>query len=765
MRYWLYSEGNIIGPYSPEELQGLPAFGQGSLVCPENAAGEAADDWKPAEQVAEILAAMSVGVGGGADMGGPAGFYSIESGHSSGAYQYCDDKFQDLTSYSSALEAIESVLGACREGAADPVMKLEEEDRALLDKFDVRLSKIQEELEAARWEKNLLLEKMRLKEDEERKTRERMAELEARLKDALEGRFPSGRGPAPAGGAPAAAQGPRGAAPSPAPEQERPGQEELLEEARKVEEFSRKELAPAPEAEERSGVRKDGEGTSVPPKTFKSIRSSGTLKREQLLGETGEAESPSGDSRLKSLGYPKPGRILGDEEEEDLSGTPSAAPEGTVAAPIPGSALVYDFTVVTPRQEPAGEKVNFRIEPMEAPPGSAPAGRPAPAPSQFPVPSPAAAAPPPDVTPAERQAPFPGPAAVPAAQAPAPAAPSGSVPPAAAQPVQAAPAPEPVVFSPGAPAVELKAAAPGKEERPDVTVRLPAGETKQPAEAPEVPKAAPRKGRGKAAFLAVMVVFAAIAAGGVSFFFLGDGISLADFSLIGSPSKKTAEEPAQPEPEPGPAAGEEPAAAPEPRPSVEEPPAPPAGETPQPSSGENSVKAVEIVKNHRLPGGRGNIAAWFSNSFLSSSAVGLSEEWSATILHGEIFVVQYRLLRPKQDPLVYQFEVDVAKGTLVRGINNGAIELLDFPSGDKVTAAAAPAPKPAAKPAARPAAKKRTVSRTRSAGTSGEVPLLPLPEDSSSRVSDPAPTGFENVDLNDEKVRYIVAQESDEELF
>ncbi|HBE88870.1 MAG TPA: hypothetical protein DDW67_06980, partial [Elusimicrobia bacterium] len=190
MRYWLYSEGNIIGPYTPADLLGLPAFGQGSLVCPEHATGEAAEDWKPAEQVAEISAAMSVGVGGVVDGGGIAGFYSMESGYPSGAGQYYDYKFQDGTSYSSALEAIESVLGAYKEETASPALKPEDEDRALLDKFDVRLSRIQEELEAARWEKNLLLEKMRLKESEEQKTRERMAELEARLKDAMDGRFP-----------------------------------------------------------------------------------------------------------------------------------------------------------------------------------------------------------------------------------------------------------------------------------------------------------------------------------------------------------------------------------------------------------------------------------------------------------------------------------------------------------------------------------------------------------------------------------------------
>ena len=63
----------------------------------------------------------------------------------------------------------------------------------------------------------------------------------------------------------------------------------------------------------------------------------------------------------------------------------------------------------------------------------------------------------------------------------------------------------------------------------------------------------------------------------------------------------------------------------------------------------------------------------FSNSFSNKS---VKEEWNATYLSGSLFVVQYRVLRYKQEPIVYLFEVDVEKGTIVRGINNNAIELL-----------------------------------------------------------------------------------------
>jgi hypothetical protein len=175
----------------------------------------------------------------------------------------------------------------------------------------------------------------------------------------------------------------------------------------------------------------------------------------------------------------------------------------------------------------------------------------------------------------------------------------------------------------------------------------------------------------------------------------------------------------------------------------------PAGE---PASGDNTRKAIEIVKKYPLPGGRGAVETWFANSFLSNSANGSNEEWTATILHGNIFVVQYRLLRPKQDPLIYQFEVDLAKATIARGINNNAIELLD----SSLTTS-----KPSRAKALK-AGKKTAPKARKPAG----FPMLPLPDEPVTTAAQQDPTGFEtDGSEGSEKVRYIVAQESDEELF
>lgn len=88
---------------------------------------------------------------------------------------------------------------------------------------------------------------------------------------------------------------------------------------------------------------------------------------------------------------------------------------------------------------------------------------------------------------------------------------------------------------------------------------------------------------------------------------------------------------------------------------------------------QNVQRAIDIVKNYNLGDGKGTIERWLSNSVTLSSG---KEEWNATYLSGNLFVVQYRFLRFKSEPIVYLFEVDVEKNEIVRGINNNAINLL-----------------------------------------------------------------------------------------
>lgn len=197
------------------------------------------------------------------------------------------------------------------------------------------------------------------------------------------------------------------------------------------------------------------------------------------------------------------------------------------------------------------------------------------------------------------------------------------------------------------------------------------------------------------------------------------------------------------------------------------------------------ARAEDIVKNYKLSGGRGTISSWFANSFLSGSATTSGDEWSATQLHENIYVVQYRLARSRQDPLTYQFEVDIEKDEIIRGINNNAIDLLETSA--KQTARAVPARKTfegeekqpekqelKTKSKAKPVvakkesllqkAKRTLMPKRQKTYKPQELDQLPLPPPPKKTYSEPAPTGFEQPE-SDERINYLRAMESDEELF
>ncbi|OIO00404.1 MAG: hypothetical protein AUJ51_10040 [Elusimicrobia bacterium CG1_02_56_21] len=767
MKYWFYSEGNILGPYDPAEMLALPAFAEESLVCPETATGDNPGDWRPASQVAEIASALSFGSGRTITAGVVAGAYEYETGFNSSARYFEDKEPSTGANYGELLDTIDNILGAYKEGPS--ARAVPETDYDLAEKFDIRLSHIQEELEAARWEKNLLLEKIRTKEMEDKKNRARIEELEARLK------------------------GEHGKVDAGAKELEQvrhlAALNENAETIRQIEEIKREErelreeisesqnTPPAPEAppapaapvkkfhalkpetiseapfKDEGLVEEEKPEPVIEAKTFKSISRGSRIKMETSLGKElkGEAEDLGLTSRkFKSLGQTQaPAYVYGSHYDKPLPG-PEAAPPGAykpeAVEPLPQQAggIVYDFTVVTSKKP---DTQQFQIETRyEAPVYQA---QPAPVQAQpQPVKQP--------VSDLGMQQPAPAPAQQPApVQAPQlqqgfqfqTGAQSQSEP---AAPAKAA---EPQSFSPAAqyspaPLPEPREKAPAAAaDSPDTTQRIPVPSVKVKPEVKGPER--PRKKGGRTAFFAILVIFGSIAAGGLGYFFMGEGVSFSEFSMLNLGGKKkpaTLDSQFEAKEEPAPAAVQaEPEVEPQPA------PAPAAAEKP---ANDNIKKALEIVKGYKLSGGRGNVATWFSNSFLSGGANGASEEWTATPLHGDILVVQYRLLRPRQEPLIYQFEVDSAKQDIVRGINNNAIELLDF-SSKKKSASAAPVRKPAARP------------KPRKASRPAQIPILPLPEaPDAGMLSEEDPTGFENAQAEgSEQVKYLKAQESDEELF
>ena len=272
----------------------------------------------------------------------------------------------------------------------------------------------------------------------------------------------------------------------------------------------------------------------------------------------------------------------------------------------------------------------------------------------------------------------------------------------------------------------------------DVTVRVPLPSDKNIEKKEEAKKAVPKKSKVK--FIITLLIFGIIAISGIFYFFSGD-IGVGDMALMSARGGKVA----SPEGKNMESAH-----------TVQEQPKNVQKEE-QPSNintaskvSENVKKSIEIVKNYALSDGRGSISNWFSNNFSSSKQV--SEEWNSTLLQDNIFVVQYRVIRPKQDPLVYQFEVDVEKGNINRGINNNAIELLESSKKEVV------------KKQLPPKGKKKQVAMAKPKGKGKNVPLLPLPEkDDSDSMNEP--TGLENADtITTGKVK-INAPESDEELF
>ena len=855
MKYWFYSEGNILGPHAPGELLTLPAFAQDSLVCLETSAGDNPGDWKPASQVAEIEEALSVGTGKliSSDYGGVGDLYALETGFSQALTPAYESASEQGYSYENLLNTIDGILKTGDGGSAGAPERKSSFNYDLMDKFDIRLAKIQEELEAARWEKNLLLEKIRMKDLEDGKQRDRIVELEGRLKaalgqgGALEKEFERLRQSS--GGAVPEAFGPQNGHP-----------EDLTEKAE-----SASSAGPKNTIEEKNS------------KILKNLRASGEVKLEKIGDSDDAAQAGNGitSGRLKSLGgSAKSLAGFGDISGETLSGSDSLAEdEGTpnqagggpirlepppLATPEPkpetlaysalggpsatenleplpqqAGGLVYDFTVVTSKSAEPFKKVQFNIEAQSQSSGgavpkatgpqngqSSGGGETATAVSpqllgkgvpkasaadsargrgnhsvESPVANPQEGVPP-------RQASVTGPQNGQAAQRQSPletlaysalGGPSATEVPA----FQSQSESPPYTASPDRSALQsawqAQAALQSQAQRtpdsaplkqpppasaPDKTERIVLSGNVLKAEVKSQVKPA-RKG-GRLAFIAVIMIFSAIAAGGLGFFFLGDGLSFSEFSMLDFNSSKRAKKsvmPSQLEPQikdknaGQPSAENAAKSVPEAVPGEFRSPATATEQAPEktaaPLAANEGVKtAIETVKNYKLSGSRGAIGGWFANSFLSGSSGAASEEWSATPLHGDILVVQYRLIRQKQDPLIYQFEVDGAKNDIIRGINNNAIELLDFSSG-KTAPNAAPAPKPEG-PAKKISAKKLSAKAkpVRKPGKPRGVPILPLPDAPWVGPKNEDFTGFEDAQPeNGEKVKYIRAQESDEELF
>jgi len=62
VKYWIYKDSRILGPYERDAISGLPGFDAGTLVCAGENAGAAEGQWAPAADIPE-LAPLTLGHG------------------------------------------------------------------------------------------------------------------------------------------------------------------------------------------------------------------------------------------------------------------------------------------------------------------------------------------------------------------------------------------------------------------------------------------------------------------------------------------------------------------------------------------------------------------------------------------------------------------------------------------------------------------------------------------------------------------------------
>ncbi len=58
MKYWIFQNNQVLGPYEPNEMEKMAVFSPESLVCPEGRRGTSMGDWQRAGMVPDLSAAL-----------------------------------------------------------------------------------------------------------------------------------------------------------------------------------------------------------------------------------------------------------------------------------------------------------------------------------------------------------------------------------------------------------------------------------------------------------------------------------------------------------------------------------------------------------------------------------------------------------------------------------------------------------------------------------------------------------------------------------
>ncbi len=414
---------------------------------------------------------------------------------------------------------------------------------------------------------------------------------------------------------------------------------------------------------------------------------------------TSPATGPSLPSAPPASGAPPPLPAFGTPTAMPSFGAPSALPSApgpltsppSLATQPPQTPAAAGIGLEAPSLAPPSltapppsfNPLGFGAPPMTAPPMTAP---------------PAASAPSPFNPPATFSG---GPVAPPmtmmfGAPMGAPAGGLGGVP-----PLEAPPVPQMPGFGAMTPSrANAGAITPSGPATDDVIARLA-----KPAAPPATDKKPERK---KSRAMLIVGVVGLLALFVLIFFFLRDRQGLKKMIPEGAAQKPFGgipdEEPKIPAPAP----------APKPAPTT---PAPAPDKIPD--AGE---AAVTLVKNYPLAGNRGTVGQWLTYSYNQDGAS--KEDWNPGALDATTYLVEYKVLpgpsSKSKEVISYLFEADTGR-QIIQGKNPAAKSLLG--GGETV----APKPKKAAKPVYKKKVRKPKAAAAPS--QSKKVDLLPLPSD------------------------------------
>lgn len=671
MKYWVFKDSRILGPFDRAAFAGLPGVDSGTLVSVGDAAGRVEGDWRPASEIDEL-----------AGLGLDRASWAVLTEGDVPAFQGVLDRLQldaaGLVGDDDFPDVAESLF-------QDPVMK-----QGFADLLRPRAGETESpELRAAR-ERAAGLEKQveelsrRLKalENSRAEMIRRLAQPDAAPDPAASAAAPADAPPPPtaesaAGALPAIPTLPPGAwEPAPAPSSGGgtpglpglPGLPSLPQGVSGGQTPLPAQDAPAVPAPAPSPAK-----ISFIHKKFRVVPRVKTFK---VVGE-GEAVPPAGAA-------PAP-----------AADAAPAVPE-PILAPIPG---------LTPAAVPASLQAPgaFGAPPLTAGPAAGPdalaalGAAPAPMPVSLtpapPPPPPADPPPPPAGAPLSAFDALVGAPATPSA--PPPTDPGAGAPPATMQ----------VSAGSGAPP------APGGEANSPDAVLARLARPSAPVTAP----AAPRPRSKKPFIIAGVLLAVVLVVGAVMFRSPKDVQEMA--SLDDGRPRMGAEEN-----DPNPPAARPPLPPPQASPAPAPTPAPAQADAAAPLNA-----AVEMVKGFPLDGDRGTVGAWLQYQYAASADAG-KEEWSASAKGDGAYLVEYKVTPPpgSANPgVVLLFEADMPR-FLVIGKSPEARQML---AGTPPAVEDPPKPKPKKKTAA---AKPKPRSAPR-VEEPKEVPLLPLPGDGELR--------------------------------